>query len=248
MTTRRLLARQPWIPGFLDGTRTQFRQIVKPQPPEDVGALTVGWYHPTVPDRDGLDMPGPRTFGASSEDGEWACRAPWQPGDRLWVAETCALETAIEAFVNGREHGGYTGSTREVKYAPDDDVDGILPGWVQPHYRATDPKPALCCESPRCRVCAAYDFGPHWISSTQMPRWASRITLEAVEVRVQRLQDISAADARAEGIQTPHPQACAADFDHDCVVNFAQQWDRDHGPDSWQADCWVWATTVRRVE
>jgi hypothetical protein len=75
-----------------------------------------------------------------------------------------------------------------------------------------------------------------------MPRWASRITLEIVSVRVERLGDITEADAIAEGVGF----ACL----RDCKVpRFAELWDSIYtGAHGWAANPWVWAIAFRRVE
>lgn len=76
-----------------------------------------------------------------------------------------------------------------------------------------------------------------WRSPVAMPRWASRLTLRITEVRVQRVQEISEDDARAEG--TPGP------FDDLFTPRrrFESLWDSIYGHESWDANPWVWALT-----
>ena len=94
-------------------------------------------------------------------------------------------------------------------------------------------------------------------SSIHMPRWASRITLEIVGVRVERLQDISEADAVAEGV-VPYavyggkpaswkasPDAIAAR--DTAVAAYRDLWESINGPGSWDANPWVWVVAFRRV-
>lgn len=82
-------------------------------------------------------------------------------------------------------------------------------------------------------------LGDCWRPSIHMRREASRITLEVTDVRVERLQDISEADAQAEGVYTD--PACPA---YDA---YAQLWDEINGAGSWAANPWVWAVSFRRI-
>ena len=83
--------------------------------------------------------------------------------------------------------------------------------------------------------------------SIHMPRWASRITLEIVSVRVERLQDISEADAEAEGIDflrhTP-------DVDETLTAKqlYDALWESINGAGSWAENPWVWCVEFKAVK
>jgi hypothetical protein len=86
--------------------------------------------------------------------------------------------------------------------------------------------------------------------SIHMPRWASRTLLDVVSVRVERLQDISEDDAKAEGV-VPLPY----DPEGDCWTDgkhrtaFESLWNEINGwsPNAWEANPWVWVITFKRV-
>jgi hypothetical protein len=85
-----------------------------------------------------------------------------------------------------------------------------------------------------------------WRPSIHMHRAASRITLEITAVRVERLQDISEADAKAEGVTRPVPML---DDDPSTYVDaFGDLWASINGPGSWDSNPWVWVIEFRRVE
>lgn len=103
--------------------------------------------------------------------------------------------------------------------------------------------------------------------SIHMPRWASRILLEITAVRVERLQDISEDDARAEGIERgkDFPGWYRGPLDGDSAglaeagrhfkiptafpkLAFRALWESINGPKSWAANPWVWVVEFRRVE
>lgn len=83
-----------------------------------------------------------------------------------------------------------------------------------------------------------------WRPSIHMPRWASRILLEIVSVRVERLQDISEADALAEGMTFPEG------LEHgECPKTaFWALWGNINGPQSWHENPWVWVIEFQRVQ
>lgn len=152
------------------------------------------------------------------------------PGDKLWVRETWK---ATERESNG--------------------VDGIL-------FRADDHfQPIANTKAAADLWCEAYhgNHGDNWRPSIFMPRWASRITLELVEVRVERLHDIQPGDCMAEGIELPQSvkDACASNqggefdtIDWDPTPHFAKLWDSinlERG--CWHSNPCVWVLVFKRV-
>jgi len=73
-----------------------------------------------------------------------------------------------------------------------------------------------------------------------MPRWASRILLEIVNVRVERLRDISMSDVLAEG--------CMLSTSKTEPIDYQNLWESINGPGSWAANPWVWCISFRRIK
>jgi len=84
--------------------------------------------------------------------------------------------------------------------------------------------------------------------SIYMPRWASRLLLEVVSVRVERVQDISAEDAKAEGMFEPYV-ASETGYKTEMVVQFQDLWNsinakRGYG---WDSNPYVWCIEFKRL-
>lgn len=103
------------------------------------------------------------------------------------------------------------------------------------------------------------DINSFWQSSIFMPRWASRITLEVTEVRVERLQEITEDDAKAEGSPAGHILASPTIFHKglpeyketaaDFREGFHRLWDSINGKSHpWESNPFVWAISFKEVK
>jgi len=87
---------------------------------------------------------------------------------------------------------------------------------------------------------------PSWKPSIHMQRWASRLTLEVTDVRVERVQDISEEDAKAEGC----PVRGNIDATKDPIGWFAWLWDSINAKRgySWDSNPWVWVVAFKLIK
>lgn len=120
--------------------------------------------------------------------------------------------------------------------------------WVRETWRRDDYDPAgviYAADAPADALAETRGI-IKWRPSIFMPRDASRITLEIASVRAERLQDISEADAKAEG--------CTARTYRDgrghepAVVDFRDLWGKINGVGAWNANPWVWVVEFKRVQ
>ncbi|EMM4933025.1 hypothetical protein WAS43_004297 [Salmonella enterica] len=136
-------------------------------------------------------------------------------GDRIWVRETF------------RVHSRATDVATLVYRA------SVRNSWTEQTHRV----PVAVCNKPATPE--------KWTPSIHMPRWASRITLEITDVRVERLRDLSEDDAKSEGI-TPPSGGVPPGWEY--RINFRDLWMDIYGTDNWEANPWVWVIEFKRVE
>ena len=220
MGERPILMSAPMVRAILDGTKTQTRRAIRKQfaadaePAEVAATSPEGWQ---ISGHSGLWWDD---AGACIDD---AIRCPFgQPGDRLWVRETCRAEE-LPDWTDGVRYLADDG------FVPIENTEEAAEQWVKLGSYGMK-----FSGSPECRV----------VPSIHMPRWASRLLLEITGVRVERLQDISEADARAEGCQLVQAGGTVIDRASD---QYAALWETINGPGSWDANPWVWVVEFKRV-
>lgn len=229
MTERPILFNGAMVRALLDGSKTQTRRVVKELPGGRGGPVGdhVKWWEP------GTEDPA-RWCGHDGLGSLGWLKCPYGvPGDRLWVRETWA---PVDSMIAGHELEdahcvGYR-STESARYCWHDaeQTEAEVYGW---------------------------DWGMvKWKPSIFMPRFASRLTLEVTDVRVERVADISPEDAKAEGAAyriTPGGDLSGV-FEGCGPINypahFRDLWDSINGSTpgrSWDDNPWVWIVDFKRV-
>lgn len=139
------------------------------------------------------------------------------PGDRLWVREAWQVDAPRDGTWADTQFYGCKGSP----------LSDIPAQYQRPEY---------------CLFRASWTGTPIiWRPSIHMPRWACRTILEITEIRVQRLQEISEEDAKAEGVKVG--VNCP---DH--IIAFGRLWESINGAGSWAENPWVWCVSFKKVQ
>lgn len=222
MKERPILFSAPMVRALLAGTKTQTRRVVALPRSRDAFVLEDhgdGWW------------PYQSDDGESSlcNDGmEHRYVSPYgQPGDRLRVKEAAWM------WCERRPNGTTKTGRPKWLYVPMRSA-GI---WYAADHRS---KPNISVVSP--------DTGNEWGWRLKigrfLPAWASRITLEVTGVRVERLNDISADDAAAEGWPGPDAQNSIASAYP--IAWYSNLWEQINGKGSWEANPWAWVVEFRR--
>ena len=237
MKERPILFNAPMVRAILEGRKTMTRRVVKPQI-EEFKQHTPDKHSPKHP-KPYLDAycgepktsanprgvsPNWHWWTRDNRPGECVAKCHYgQPGDRLWVRETWGL------MCHHDPSDWCAGSIRGVPESELVEQYSIehAANWNLPSESA------------------------YWRPSIFMPRWASRITLEVADVRVQRVQDITEEDAKAEGVDgggpVGHIPTCLEMGRH--RYQFCHLWDSINSKRGfgWDSNPWVWAITFKQL-
>ena len=221
MKERPILFKPPMVRAILEGRKTQTRRIMKPQP----YAFSQGKGN----------MPALIKLRESDSNYNVPHNiCPYgQVGDRLWVRETW----------------------RETWSSSHNPMDKPSKHETGVEYRATwngrrDPEArTIVTNGPRYGGDMAKDGHVKWRPSIYMPRWASRITLEVVGVKVERVQEINGTDAQAEGWPRDQELFPTVNAGYKANFWFSNLWDsinakRGYG---WSVNPWCWCVEFKQL-
>ena len=156
------------------------------------------------------------------DDGHgYQIKAPCNPGDIQWVRETWVFDSGDEDYGTGC-----------FMYKAD------MPIHIDAKDTAHGDDVDITAEDYK------------WHPSIHMPKDAARIFLRVKDVRVERLQDISAADIRSEGLSS----MCAMVGDMEIArLEWRNLWnstikEADLPVYGWEANPWVWVIEFERCE
>lgn len=218
------------IRAILDGKKTMTRRIVKPP---RAGKLVYDFSRAIV-DR-----------GFPDEKGVYSCpylKVPYRHRDDEWDKDGDARERICSPYAVTRLWVRET--WRSWRWN-----DAISPSEFVRRWSNDDPRKYVGYVADGDIVRDGLEMDGKTRVSIHMPRWASRITLEVTQVRIERVQEISEEDAIAEGCDGRCPVGnIVTHAKSPSAYQFSQLWDSIHGPGAWDANPWVFAITFKRVE
>ena len=214
----------------LNGTKTQTRRMIKPQPDH---------RHRRIDFEQGV------LKESSQIGGCWnvvrKTKPKYQVGDLLYVRETWRVSFV---YPENSQYGHRIG----IMY------HGVPRGETKCFETQDD-----SCKSWAMK---SYDKPGLWRPSIHMPKWAARIWLEVVAVRVERLQDINEADCMAEGIREvtkddsvfkyciydkgDYSKVPWSEMPRSPIPVFKNLWNSIYK--NWDKNPWVWVYEFKRID
>jgi hypothetical protein len=251
MSIRGVIFTADEVRATLDGRKSQFRRVMRPQPREHHWSCLPDYKHVVrlMLCSDGLNAQSLHLHGAHLDNDVQWIRSPFgQVGDQLFVKETWAHHQPVLDRVRSdggsfSEIGDGSAAYRADGFSSIDDCRSHLMAMHNTHSRD-------------CREIIIN--GNAWRSSVHMPQWASRLTLEVTGIRVQKVTDITEEDAKAEGVsafferfksigrdQRLTTGEVAADAEH--RASFAVTWDSRNPKHPWASSPWIWCVSYKVV-
>lgn len=253
------------VEAILAGRKSMTRRVLKAGFDwNGMEFVKLGYFEDDVP-----DLLGTQAFfkDLTEPDKDWlfGCRFPFgRIGDELWVREawrivgwdfeesTCTIE--------------YKDGAKQVCELRDWEDKSFNEEWLQSQIVNMANKGILAVVDPENTTTDEVFYKwtgkeNSWKPSIHMPREASRICLEITGIRVERLCDISEADAVAEGIEILdfYNKDSYRDYSYvskysihkyltNAIDSFHSLWNSINGAESWRLNPWVWVIEFRKKE